>query len=310
MRAIGVTGGAGFIGGYVTRALRAAGYEVVTFDRWGHAPDGATAFLGDVRDEVAVTEFAAHVDGIIHLAAVLGTQETIANPRPAAHTNILGTLNVFEAAAQYGLPVVNAAVGNARIGRGTYCITKTCAEDFVAMYNEDRGQRFVSVRPVNAYGPGQKAPAPWGSSKVRKIMPTFILSALTGQPIPLYGGGVQISDMVNVRDVARCFVAALELAASTKPLPNRPIEVGPAESHTVREVADLVLRACGRSSHDVEMLPMRPGEPPASVVKADINTMRVINLDPHRFTPLDEGIAQTVDYYRTTEGKTWQRPSA
>jgi UDP-glucose 4-epimerase len=305
MRSIGVTGGAGFIGGYVTKALRAAGYEVVTFDRWGHAPDGATAFLGDVRDEVAVTEFAAHVDGIIHLAAVLGTQETIANPRPAAHTNIIGTLNVFEAAAQYGLPLVNAAVGNARIGRGTYCITKTCAEDFVAMYNEDRGQRFVSVRPVNAYGPGQKAPAPLGSSKVRKIAPTFILSALTGQPIPLYGDGKQTSDMVHVRDVARSFVAALELAAGTAKIPARPVEVGPVESCTVAGVAMLVLKEIGSGS--IQGLPMRPGEPPQSVVKADTSTLAAIGIDPKTFVNLTDGIAETVAYYRTTEGTSWRR---
>lgn len=305
MRAIGVTGGSGFIGSYVCKALRAEGYEVVVFDRWGKAPDGVTAFLGDVRDQVAVTEFAAHVDGIIHLAAVLGTQETIANPRPAAETNILGTLNVFEAAAQYGLPLVNAAVGNARIGRGTYCITKTCAEDFVGMYNEDRGQRFVSVRPVNAYGPGQKAPAPWGSSKVRKIMPTFILSALTGQPIPLYGGGEQISDMVHVRDVARCFVAALELAGSTISLPSRPVEVGPVASCSVRDVAQEVLRAVGGGA--LKDLPMRPGEPARSVVKADTSTLAHIGIDPASFTPLDRGVAETVDYYRSSEGSAWQR---
>ena len=214
---------------------------------------------------------------------------------------------MFEAAAQYGLPVVNAAVGNARIGRGTYCITKTCAEDFVQMYNEDRGQRFVSVRPVNAYGPGQKAPAPWGSSKVRKIMPTFVLSALTGQPIPLYGGGIQVSDMVHVRDVARTFVAALELAAGTDGLPPWPVEVGPQASRSVREVADEVLRAVG--SGTVETLPMRPGEPPASVVRANTGTLHMVGIDPTTFIPLADGIAETVEYYRSTEGKSWRRPS-
>jgi len=308
MKAIGVTGGSGFIGGYIAKALRAAGYQVVVMDRWGNHPDGTTLYLGDVRDETAVTEFAAHVDGIIHLAAVLGTQETIANPRPAAVTNILGTLNVFEAAAQYGLPVVNAAVGNARIGRGTYCITKTCAEDFVEMYNLDRGQRFVSVRPMNAYGPGQKAPAPWGSSKVRKITPTFVLSALTGADIPLYGGGEQVSDMIHVEDVARCFVAALELAGSDRPLPTRPIEVGPVESWRVRDVAIEVIHQAGSTSGLLD-LPMRPGEPANAVVKADVATLAPIGIDPASFRSLPDGLAETVAYYRSTEGKTWHRPS-
>jgi UDP-glucose 4-epimerase len=304
MRRVGITGGAGFIGAWVTRRLLAAGYEVVSFDRWGHAPDGAIGYLGDVRDSTAVTEFAASVDGIVHLAAVLGTAETITNPRPAAETNILGTLNVYEAAAQYDLPVVNAAVGNARIGRGTYCVTKTCAEDFVPMYVHDRGQRFVSVRPMNAYGPHQKAPAPWGSSKVRKIIPTFVCSALTGTPVPLYGSGVQISDCVWVDDVARVMVAALEHAAGADPLADRPIEVGPVDSHTVRQVAELVLAAAGGGA--LLDLPMRPGEPVGAIVRADQTTLAPLGIDPATFVSLHDGIAATVEWFRANEGVAWR----
>lgn len=301
---IGITGGAGFIGSWITDRLIAAGYRVVCFDHRGNAPQGAEVFLGDVRDATAVTELAAAVDGIIHLAAVLGTAETIDNPRPAAETNIIGTLNVFEACAQYRLPCVNAAVGNARIGRGTYCVTKTCAEDFVAMYVQDRGQRFVSIRPMNAYGPRQKAPTPWGSSKVRKIIPTFVCSGLTGLPVPLYGAGEQISDCVWVGDVARAFVAALEVAAGAGPLPDRPVEVGPIESHTVRQVAELVLDEVGGGA--LELLPMRPGEPARAVVKADTSTLASIGLDAARFVPLADGIAETVRWFRSVEGVEWR----
>lgn len=303
MKRVAVTGGAGFIGHWVTEALRRNGYDVVCFDRWGYHPAGATLMLGDVRDATAVTELAAAVDGIIHLAAVLGTTETISNPRPAAETNILGSLNVFEAAAQYGLPVVNAAVGNARIGRGTYCVTKTAAEDFVAMYNVDRGQRFVSVRPMNAYGPGQKAPAPWGSSKVRKIVPTFACAALTGGRLPVFGAGRQVSDCVWVGDVAEAFVAALEVAAGVGPLPDRPVEVGPVESCTVRQVADLVVVAAGGGT--IEDLPMRPGEPEGAIVRADTSTLASIGLDAAQFVPLADGIARTVAWFRDMEGVTW-----
>ncbi len=301
---IGITGGAGFIGSWITDRLIAGGYRVVCFDHRGNAPQGAEVFLGDVRDATAVTELAAAVDGIIHLAAVLGTAETIDNPRPAAETNIIGTLNVFEACAQYRLPCVNAAVGNARIGRGTYCVTKTCAEDFVAMYVQDRGQRFVSVRPMNAYGPRQKAPTPWGSSKVRKIIPTFVCSGLTGSPLPLYGAGEQISDCVWVGDVARAFVAALEVAAGAGPLPDRPVEVGPIESHTVRQVAELVLDEVGGGA--LELLPMRPGEPARAVVKADTSTLASIGLDAAEFVPLADGIAETVRWFRFVEGLEWR----
>ena len=162
-----VTGGAGFIGSWIRRELIARGHQVLVLDhqdRRHQLADGEEFFLGDVRDATAVTEAAAHVDGIIHLAAVLGTQETISNPRPSAETNILGSLNVFEAAAQYNLPVVYAGVGNHAfrlIGTGCYTITKSAAEDLARMYNLYRdGGRITLVRPVNAYGPGRASPLP------------------------------------------------------------------------------------------------------------------------------------------------------
>ena len=100
-----VTGGAGFIGSYVVDELLARGHKPVIFDHYDRKEEYACpVILGDVRDDVAVTEAMAHVDAWIHLAAVLGTQETIANPRPAALSNLMGGLNMLQAAAQYDLP--------------------------------------------------------------------------------------------------------------------------------------------------------------------------------------------------------------
>lgn len=170
MKKIGVTGAAGFIGSYVVEELHRRGYDVLVMD---HALPGTVGihdfevetFFGDVRDETAVFEFAAHVDGIIHLAAVLGTQETIQNPKPSVETNIMGSLNIFEAAARYDLPVVYAGVGNhfmAPQAGGSYTITKTTAEYFAKTYNANKGSRISVVRPVNAYGPRQSVASPYG----------------------------------------------------------------------------------------------------------------------------------------------------
>ena len=90
-----VTGGAGFIGSYVVEKLKERGHEPVIFDHYNRGNYPCPVILGDVRDEVAVTEAMAHVDSWIHLAAVLGTQETIANPRPAALSNLMGGLNML-----------------------------------------------------------------------------------------------------------------------------------------------------------------------------------------------------------------------
>lgn len=305
---VGITGGQGFIGSHIVDRLLEVGHTVVIFDRHDHReilPFGTEFFQGDVRDENAVVEFAAHVDGIIHLAAVLGTQETISNPRPSAETNILGSLNVFEAANQYGLPVVYAGVGNhwmRDLGTGAYTISKTAAEDFTRMFNKYRGGRITTVRPVNAYGPGQSIAAPYGSSKVRKIMPAFICRALTGSNIEVYGDGTQVSDCVYVGDVARVFVAALEYTAANGAAP-KPIGVGPKESITVNEVARKVAfeahHQSGIPEVDLVHLPMRPGEVPNAVVNADTSTLEVLPSKywADNFVSLDEGIQKTVAYY-------------
>lgn len=313
-----VTGGSGFIGGYVIEELLANGYKVLTFDHSmpGYVTDplGPRAvehFMGDIRDATAVTEAVAHVDGVIHLAAVLGTQETISNPRPAAETNILGGLNIFEAANQYRVPVVYAGVGNHWMrseGGGTYTITKTAVEDFAKMYVKNRGSQINVVRPVNAYGPRQSVAHPYGSSKVRKIMPSFIMRALLGEDIQVYGGGTQISDCVHVRDVAKVFVAALKYTEDHGSLWGSgsswdSFEVGPAyDAFNVRSIAHLVVEEAGSDSKIVE-LPMRPGEVEGAIVRADLRSLKLLKeygIDADDFIPLEEGIRETVQWYRDT----------
>lgn len=330
---IGITGGSGFIGSWVQEQIRERGHTPLVLD---HKQRGG--LLGDVRDRTIVFEFAAHVDAIIHLAAVLGTSETIDEPMPAAETNILGTVNVFDAAARYGLPTVFAAVGNSGIGRGTYCITKTCGEEFVKMYREDRGLPIIAVRPMNAYGPRQSAPSPYGPSKVRKIVPSFTCSALSNRPMPLYGGGRQVSDAIHVTDVARVFVQAV-ISAANGIIPDHPVDVGNIYPVTVRQVAEQV--AVNVPGAVIEEIPMRAGEPeggPLSTVEAvnavaaaviaaqpelrpidvrraikqlgtavfaDTETLTAIGVDAATFIPLDQGIAETVQWFRDEEGLSW-----
>ena len=155
-----VTGGMGFIGRYVVEELLENNHTPIIFDHHRRLakeyPDGVEVFQGDIMDDVAVTEAMAHCDSWIHLAAVLGTQETIKNPRPAAKSNLIGGLNILEAAAQYNLPGTYIAVGNHWMNN-TYSITKTMIERFIDMYNRNRGTKVNIVRVVNAYGPRQLA---------------------------------------------------------------------------------------------------------------------------------------------------------
>ena len=346
MKVIGVTGGTGFIGQYVAEELIKKGYEVILVDYSARSVASEfEIFLADIRDRTAMIEFAAHVDGVIHLAAVLGTQETIQNPTPAAETNILGGLNILDGCKQYGLPLVYAGVGNYWM-RNTYSTTKTAVENLLLQYRDEFNCPFGVVRPVNAYGPRQRAAAPFAPGKVRKIVPAFVCRAISGMDIEVYGTGSQVSDMVHVKDVARAFVVTLENCSNAK-VPQNPIEIGPIQSKTVRDVAELVssLTASQLNSEPVGIknLPMRPGEKDTSevsiekieeiialakplldedeqshlrralrtlgsVVCADITTLKQIGIDAESFMSLEQGINETINWFIENENITWSKP--
>ena len=294
-----VTGGMGFIGRYVVEDLQSRGHTPIIFDHHRRLaedyPTDVEVFQGDIMDDIAVTEAMAHAEGWIHLAAVLGTQETITNPRPAAHSNLMGGLNILEAASQYSIPGAYIAVGNHWMNN-TYSITKTMIERFIDMFNKYRDTRVNIVRAVNAYGPRQVAVAPFGPGKVRKITPSFVCRALTGLPVEVYGDGKQVSDMVYVSDVAQALVTALEKASNGNVF-DVPVEVGPEHNSTVQEVAETVIRLTDSESELVN-LPMRPGEIPGAVVKADISTLELVDMHPETLVPLDEGMKKTIDYFK------------
>jgi len=344
MATYGITGGNGFIGGHVSDELQRRGHKVVVFDHSKrvsekqNSAEGVELFLGDIRDRTAVIEFAAHVDGIVHLAAVLGTQETIGNASPAVETNMMGGINVLEASRQYAIPMVYAGVGNYWM-LNTYSSTKHAVERLLYQFRDEFGLPFATVRPVNAYGPRQRVAPPFGPGKVKKIMPAFSCRALTGKPLEVYGDGSQISDMVYVEDVAKCFVQTLEALAS-KNIPNFPIEVGPAESLTVLDVANKVIleaaKLTGNKSQIIK-LPMRPGEKSSSdvgqtllnslynvipqtdeggIVKrklrelghrvsADISTLSQIGYSASNFVPFDIGCQKTVQWFNENQGISW-----
>ena len=296
-----VTGASGFIGGYVLEELISRGYTPIAFDRHnkGNLPTGTEFFQGDITDDVSVTEGFAHSDAFIHLAGVLGTQETIKNPNPAAYTNILGGLNVFKGAAQYKVPGVNIAVGNHWM-HNTYSITKSTMERFAKMFNQESDTSITIVRALNAYGPRQVSAAPYGPSKVKKIMPAFINNAIRNYPIQIYGDGSQVMDMIYVADVAQVLVTAMEYTMESGPVDGekggRIFEAGSGQDTTVNDIADEVVRAS--VSHQPHVyVPMRPGEPEHSIVLGDPSTLEDLSLRP--FKSLREGVAETVAYYRS-----------
>lgn len=298
MNKVLVTGGSGFIGSYVVNNLKEQEIIPIIFDRNKHIVSEDEIFLGDVRDYTSVSEAVAISDGVIHLAGVLGTSETVTDPKPAIDTNIYGSINVFQACKKYNKKCVYISVGNYWMNN-SYSITKNTAERFAWMFNNELDTNIAIVRALNAYGPGQK------HAPVRKIIPNFIIPALKDESIIVYGDGSQIMDMIYVEDVADILVRALLVEhnnykySPTKDSNLSPkFDAGTGIRTNVQEIAELVIKMVGSGS--IENVPMRKGEPEKSVVLGNPNTLLPLyygNL-PY-LLPLKYGLSRTIPYYRS-----------
>ncbi len=285
-----VTGGNGFIGGHVIDCLIEQGHEPVSLDRHGTPHRRDVEFeLADIRDADRVMAAMSKVDGVINLAGILGTSETIERPRFTVQSNLLGAINVFNACRDQEKKGVHITVGNYWMNN-PYAITKNSAERVAMVYNANFGTRIAIVRGLNAYGERQKA------TPVRKIMPNVIVPALTGGEILIYGDGEQLMDMIHVRDVADVLIRALLLdhdCYDTIIEAGRGLALTPTINQLVEAVVGQVQTECS-----VRHVPMRGGEPERSVVVGDPKTLEPLGVSVDDMLPLDQGIARSIRWYR------------
>lgn len=265
-----VTGSDGFIGRHVCAELLRRGDEPVGFDR----PVSITS-SSDVNAAVR------RVDAVIHLAGSLGTAELFGREHDAVAANIVGAVNVYEACGTHSVPLVQIGTGH-KGHLNPYAITKGCAEDLALARAQWTGQRIAVVRAYHVYGPGQGVCPPYGTSSVRKIVPTFACRALAGVPLEINGSGRQLVDLVHVADVVAVLVDALAGPYG------QVTEAGTGEATTVRAAAADIIDAAGSTSVAVHV-PTRLGEAPDTVVVATDPACR--NPWPHR-------LEETVDWYR------------
>ena len=221
-----VTGGAGFIGSTLADALVASGREVHVVDNLatGHRanlPAGATFHEVDIRDSAAVARVASESGAvaIFHMAAQADVRKAIEDPAFDADVNIGGTLSVLEAARINGARVMFAATGGGAYGEydglpiptpetadprpmSHYGQSKLSGEAYCALYGRLYGIPTVRLRLGNVYGPRQD---PHGEAGVVAI---FSGKLIDGEPMKVFGDGLQTRDYVYVDDVVDAFLRA------------------------------------------------------------------------------------------------------
>jgi UDP-glucose 4-epimerase len=214
-----VTGGAGFIGSNIVDRLQREGNEVVVLDNFlsGYRENlirfpKVTVIEGDVRDAVAVDEAMRGVEVVFHLAASVGNKRSIDYPLDDAEINVLGTLQVLEAAKKRGVRKIVASSSAGIYGElktipitedhpiepdTPYGCTKLCEEKLCLSYAKLYEIESVCLRYFNVYGPNQRFDA-YGN-----VIPIFVFNALRGDDIVVFGDGEQTRDFVNVADVVQ-----------------------------------------------------------------------------------------------------------
>jgi UDP-glucose 4-epimerase len=273
-----VTGGAGFIGSHLTDAFLARGDEVGIVDdmsrgRHSRLADHAAAHKLSIRDAGPLIALAERTrpDLICHLAAQIDVRVSVAAPADDAQANVVGTVNVLEAARAADARVLFCSTGGALYGRDApipsledvlplpespYGIAKYCAEQYVGLYNRLHGTRHTILRLANVYGPRQD---PAGESGV---IPIFCARVLAGERPVIYGDGTQTRDYLYVGDAVAAFLAAADQG--------RPgiWNFGTGVESSVIDLARLIGAAAGRTV-DPQFAPARPGELQRSALAAE-----------------------------------------
>lgn len=289
-----VTGGSGFVGNNLVRRLKRLGHDVTSFDRTKYSGLRADVneVFGDLTDSYAVDCYVREHDYVFNIGGMLGTQETIDNPLAAIHTNIIGAVNVFNSLKRHNKRATHITVGNYWMNN-PYSITKSTSERFALMYNKEHKTKITICRGFNIYGPGQK-PFP-----VKKVIPNFIIPALRGEKITIYGSGKSEMDMIYVDDATNILACTMKDHGCY----DKILDVGTGIAPTVNEIASIVIRKT-ESKSEINHVDMRPGEDAHSKVCADTTLIEdLLEVDTRELRSFAEGSEPTIEYYRDWTAK-------
>lgn len=311
-RSVLVTGGAGFIGSSLCRVLASSGAQVRVVDdlatgRRSNLPDGrgdaepaVELVVADVRDDVTMRQVCVDAEIVFHLAC-LGVRHSLREPAVNLDVNAAGSLGVLEAARRTGVTrfvhVSSSEVyGDATCAPMTeshptrphtvYGAGKLAGEACALALARTHGFDAVVIRPFNAYGPRSHAEGDSG-----EVIPRFLVQALHGDPLYVFGSGTQTRDFTHVYDTA----ATIARAGVVPDIGGRTFNVGSGREVTVDELARTIVAMTGSASPVVHADP-RPGDV-ARLVADSTEAARALG---HRPTiGLADGLADLADRLRS-----------
>lgn len=321
-RSVLVTGAGGFIGGHLTAALVRAGARVRGFVRYNSRNDRGTltwfdeevardveVVLGDLRDVESVARAVKDCELVLHLGAQIAIPYSYINPRDFFETNVLGSLNVAQAALDSGVEHLihtstSEVYGTAQSipitedhpleAQSPYSASKVGADKLMDSYHRTYALPVTVVRPFNTYGPHQSA---------RAIIPTIISQALVSDTLRL-GSLEPRRDLTYVSDTAAGMIAAATAPATV----GRTIQLGTGHDVSVGQIVDMVADLLGKElSVEQESQRVRPPNSEVQRLLSDPAVAKeLMGWQPQ--VTLREGLAQTLDWiaanahrYRTDE---------
>ena len=261
--------------------------------------------LGDIRDVASVRELVEGADVVYHLAALIAIPYSYRSPRSYVETNVLGTLNVLEAARQLSTPRVvhtstSEVYGTARSvpisedhplqGQSPYSASKIGADKIAESYQLSFGVPVATLRPFNTYGPRQSS---------RAVIPTILAQLAAGQSEIHLGDVRPTRDFTFVEDTVRAFTAVAD--APLEAVVGRTFNAGTGVEISIGELVAMIARAAGRDVAVVEDAErLRPSG--SEVMRLVCDSSRLIEATGWKPTmSLADGLARTAEWFGRPE---------
>lgn len=300
-----VAGGAGFIGSHLVRALQEEGHTPVVLDNLStglreHVPGDIEFLEMDVCDESLLQKIQGkRLDAIVHLAGQTMVDASVHDPKNDAQENIIGTINLLEAARQCDIERVvfsSTAAGYGNVSADDlpvleskplapmsfYGLSKVTAEHYLEVYRQIFGMDYVVLRFANVYGERQ------GDGGEGGVISIFAKRIVQGEDITIFGDGEQTRDFVYAGDIAKGICAALR----TKNV-NTAYNLSTQTETSLRELVSLLSKVADRN-----IIPLYGPERPGDIRRSMLaNSKAVRGLGWKPAMPLLEGLRRTVDYF-------------